>query len=101
MDRGAWWATVQGVERVGHDWATKHSTVGLRELLSVEKLHRFGVGKKNTTTYIFGAKRSVRKHHTVSHSEASGLCRWPLWVTPDCSQLTTAPSLDSQVRRHL
>ena len=22
MDRGAWWATVHGVERVGHDWAT-------------------------------------------------------------------------------
>ena len=25
MDRGAWWATVQGVERVGHDLATKYS----------------------------------------------------------------------------
>ena len=23
MDRGAWWATVQGVSRVGHDLATK------------------------------------------------------------------------------
>ena len=23
MDRGAWWATVHGVTRVGHDWATK------------------------------------------------------------------------------
>ena len=26
MDRGAWWATVQGVTRVRHDWA-EHSTV--------------------------------------------------------------------------
>ena len=24
MDRGAWWAAVHGVTRVGHDWATKH-----------------------------------------------------------------------------
>ena len=23
MDRGAWWAAVHGVTRVGHDWATK------------------------------------------------------------------------------
>jgi len=26
MDRGAWWATVRGVTRVGHERATKHST---------------------------------------------------------------------------
>ena len=26
-DRGAWWVTVHGVERVGHDWVTKHSTM--------------------------------------------------------------------------
>ena len=26
MDRGAWWATVTGSQRVRHDWATKHST---------------------------------------------------------------------------
>ena len=23
MDRGAWWAMVHGVQRIGHDWATK------------------------------------------------------------------------------
>ena len=26
MDREAWWATVTGSQRAGHDWATKHST---------------------------------------------------------------------------
>ena len=26
MDRGAWWATVHGVERVGHNWATNTFT---------------------------------------------------------------------------
>ena len=26
MDRGAWRATVHGLQRVVHDWATKHST---------------------------------------------------------------------------
>ena len=25
MDRWTWWATVHGVARVGHDWATKHT----------------------------------------------------------------------------
>ena len=25
MDRGAWWAPVWGSQRVGHDWAAKHS----------------------------------------------------------------------------
>ena len=27
MDRGAWWATVQGVQRVRHNWATNTFTV--------------------------------------------------------------------------
>ena len=25
MDRGAWWATVHGSQRVGHDWASMHA----------------------------------------------------------------------------
>ena len=25
MDRGAWWATVHRVPKVGHDWVTKHT----------------------------------------------------------------------------
>ena len=25
MDSGAWWVTVYGVTRAGHDWATKHT----------------------------------------------------------------------------
>ena len=25
MNRGAWWATVHGITKVGHDWATKHT----------------------------------------------------------------------------
>ena len=28
MDRGAWWATVQGVKRVRHDLATKQEETG-------------------------------------------------------------------------
>ena len=30
MDRGAWWATVHGAQRAGHDWVTKPSTAQLR-----------------------------------------------------------------------
>ena len=26
MDRGAWWITVHGVERVGHEWAINSFT---------------------------------------------------------------------------
>ena len=32
MDRGAWWATVHGSQRVGHDWAT-FGSVWFRPLL--------------------------------------------------------------------
>ena len=31
MDRGAWWATVHGVARVGHNLATKPPPVGVME----------------------------------------------------------------------
>ena len=31
MDRGAWWATVHGVARVGYDLATKPPTIKMRE----------------------------------------------------------------------
>ena len=36
MDREAWWAAVHGLQRVGHDWATKHTypfAMGLKTLL--------------------------------------------------------------------
>ena len=29
MDRGAWWATVYGSQRVWHNWATKHSIANI------------------------------------------------------------------------
>ena len=41
MDRGAWWATVHGVERVGHDWVTKPpptKTITI-EILPISKVH--------------------------------------------------------------
>ena len=33
-DRGTWWATVPGLQRVGHDGATKHSTASSEEYCS-------------------------------------------------------------------
>ena len=38
MDRGAWRATVHGLQRVGHDWTTKHSTVSLLLLAKLRLL---------------------------------------------------------------
>ena len=34
MDRGVWWATVQRVTRVGHDWASKPALTGLHAWFS-------------------------------------------------------------------
>ena len=33
MDRGAWWATVHGSQRVRYDWATKHESPDLQAAL--------------------------------------------------------------------
>ena len=35
MDRGAWWATVHGWQRVRHDWANKHSSTELEKHLTL------------------------------------------------------------------
>ena len=44
MDRGAWWAAVHGVTKVGHDSATKHSTAqhGTTDWFRIEKAVRQG-----------------------------------------------------------
>ena len=36
-NRGAWWATVQGIERVRHDWET-HTHTGFIMLMSIENM---------------------------------------------------------------
>ena len=37
-DRGAWWATVRGLQRVGHDWAWMHTwVVGSEQLWLTER----------------------------------------------------------------
>ena len=37
MNRGAWWATAHGVaKRVGHDWASKHSTAQHPQFIHIE-----------------------------------------------------------------
>ena len=33
MDRGAWWATVHGSQRVGHDGASEHSCLGAKVMV--------------------------------------------------------------------
>ena len=45
MDRGAWWATVHGVARVGHDLLTKQHiflvvTIGFKETTSKMRLKK-------------------------------------------------------------
>ena len=51
MDRGTWQATVYGVTRVGHDWATKHT--GDPTFLSMNFHYILDkYFKKKDTTYI-------------------------------------------------
>jgi len=42
MERGAWWATVHGSQRVGHDWATSLSLNMVKRLLLKELVFSFG-----------------------------------------------------------
>ena len=37
VDRGAWWATVHGVRRVGLDWAQTHSRVAEPDTIKATK----------------------------------------------------------------
>ena len=46
MDRGAWWATVPGVARVGHDLATKPPPPVVRILRQKKKKRSFHGGVK-------------------------------------------------------
>ena len=38
MDRGAWWATVRGLQRVGHDWAYMHKPMDKQRYLNGKTL---------------------------------------------------------------
>ena len=49
MDRGAWWATVYGVPRVGHDLATKE-----RETHTHVHVHRYTQGQHVEDSVVTG-----------------------------------------------
>lgn len=66
------------------------------EKYSVWKNYTDLVSEKN---HILGVKSGVRKHYTMSCGES--LRTLQVALLGDCSQLTTAPSLGSQVGRHL
>ena len=38
IDRGAWWATVHGIARVGHDWATKPPTTTIHHRFTISAI---------------------------------------------------------------
>ena len=46
MDRGAWWATVHGVTRIGHDWASKPPLDNSVEI-NIQWFHELKEMKKN------------------------------------------------------
>ena len=44
MGRGAWWATVMGLQRVGHDWVTKHVATELADRCQVNQMTSLSPG---------------------------------------------------------
>jgi len=51
MDKGAWWATVHGVAKVGHDWVTKHSTAHLYLFIFIYSVIFLGILRKCYTYF--------------------------------------------------
>ena len=52
MGRGAWWATVMGLQRVGHDWATKHVATELADRCQVNQMTSLSSGVFRTVGQI-------------------------------------------------
>ena len=78
MDRGAWWATVLGLQRVGHDWVTQ------RIRLFTEALGRQKIGKQSKCWLLVGTTHSLRGIPR-SHPKAAFALEHPakdsLWLT--------------------
>ena len=67
VDRGAWWATIHGVVRVGHNLVTKPSPSLYSQLKNPSLLRpvtRQGIKKAHTSekTFVFGNPCEVHKH---------------------------------------
>ena len=51
VDRGVWWATVMGSQRVRHDWVTKHSTQHMSSLGLHTTITRWKILLASSLTY--------------------------------------------------
>ena len=73
MDRGAWWATVHGLQRIGHDWVT-HFTFRFRKKECCDGLVMSATGVQSPCT----CQKHVGSHVSV--------CCWGrtacMWVLP-------------------
>ena len=97
MDRGAWWATVQGAPRVGHDWVCTHAHTR-QKLLGPLSLHNLmnesficvkGWGKERSLVNEMTGNRRQWKHQrrkrsfsSVQFSSVQSLSRVWLFATP-------------------
>ena len=121
MDIGAWWGTVHGVARVGHDWVTNTHTLSKHAVISV-------VTSRNSTDYdnskLINEKNKIKiegkktiwsqkearklnyKHRTYETHEKSktiGRCEYQIFVSwgvecpvaPSC--LTLCGSMDCKL----
>ena len=112
-DRGTWWATVHGLQRVRHNWATEHSHIHValhRDQLSGDS----GWNPRQGGTSCFAWLKPVcfsswwgsrevtvlpaadRKHTGGScleevPSRSSGWWTWPWWVSNSVSVALPAP----------
>ena len=87
MDRGAWWAAAHRVKRVGHNWATKHST----EIHTIQNdeinesvqsnmdIKIIKVGINLPFRYTFWNSFSYSGKPTTSDCKMEEKCRWSLF----------------------
>ena len=87
MDGGAWWATVHGWQRVGHDGATSLSALSLPRV----SLHQFSF---TPVAFPYALFSPVNGHHCgVLHTAPpSALCLYSLTPCIDHRLLLSAPT---------
>ena len=97
MDRGAWWATVHGLQRVRHDWVTNNFTF----------FHKLLRGSHNQIGFVYSDWPSCGRD-LGQHLEQGTETEWKLLFFPLLAQATnptagterTAASVETSISRY-
>ena len=87
MDRGTWWATVHGVQRVGHAWATEH----IKKLsIQVEMVRSCMITALWPEIFVASNLESQTRLSATIKPKQSGLDQW--WSVPPIFAPDSEPS---------